>query len=429
MLKDDLERFNEWWFTGEIRRTLAPPFKRYAFDHLRKSLEERQILLMVGMRRVGKTTLLYQLVEKLLEDHRPESILYFSFDEARWNPRDVLEAYERSVLRRPLEECGRTFVFFDEIQYSTGWPAIIKQFYDLYPNLKFFISGSSSLLLARESLEKLAGRFFHFNLKPLTFPEFLEMKGGRIGDLEASPRRMESYFLDYLRKAGFPEIVNWDDERKISEYIRNSVIDRVILRDLPLVLKARDVELSERIIGLILSNPGSILNVNSLAANMGRSRITISNYLKHLELSLLVRALSNFRPSHLASSRKLKKYYPATTSLIYSYSKRIFEEYTGKVLETYVVNALDAKYYFRKGRKEINILLLRDGEVVPVEVKESVNEENLRKFSKLVKGIGGGEGLLISLNQEMEKEQIRVLPAYLIEQKAWSPSNNNPIYY
>jgi predicted AAA+ superfamily ATPase len=174
MLKEGLERFNEWWFAGKIRKELALPFKRYAFQRVVESLKERQILIITGLRRVGKTTLLYQAIEKLLEAEDPIRILYFSFEESSSSLKEVLEFYEKNVLKKPFEEAGKIFVFFDEIQYAKNWPSVLKQFYDIYPNIKFFISGSSSLLLSKEALEKLAGRFFFLELKPLTFFEFLE---------------------------------------------------------------------------------------------------------------------------------------------------------------------------------------------------------------------------------------------------------------
>ena len=257
--------------------------------------------------------------------------------------------YERYFLKKPFENAGRVFIFLDEIQYAGDWSSIIKRFYDLYPNLKFYISGSSSFLLSKAALDKLTGRFFALELRPLTFLEFLEMKGVSLERIESSSRRMEIYFNDYLRKAVFPEIVSWENKHRIREYVRNSVVDRVILRDLPLIFRTRDMILMERIVKFILSNLGVIINLNSLSRNLGKSRITISNYLKFLELSLLIRSLSNFKLNFLSSSRKLKKYYPRTTSLIFSFSKEVFEENFGKVLESYVVNALDTEYYFRRG--------------------------------------------------------------------------------
>ncbi|MBO3799983.1 MAG: ATP-binding protein [Candidatus Brockarchaeota archaeon] len=412
-MREELERLNEWWFTGKVRKDLALPFKRHAFSRIIESLRERQIAIITGLRRVGKTTLLYQTIEKALETESPDKILYFSFEESSATPKEVLEFYEKRILKKPFEEVDKAFIFFDEIQYARDWPSTLKRFYDLYPNLKFFVSGSSSLLLSREAMEKLAGRFFFFELKPLAFLEFLEMRGIK-GDLEISERRAEAYFLDYLRKSGFPEIVDWENEVKIAEYVRNSVVDRVVLRDLPLIFRVRDIVLLDKIIKFILSTPGAIVNTNSLSKSWEVSKITISNYLKFLETSLLIRSLANFRPSFLSSSRKLKKYYPATPSLIFSYSKEFFERNIGFVLETYVMNVVDAKYYFREGKKEIDVIL-KNGEILPIEVKENVSEEDVKKFAGLINYIKAKRGVIVSLSQSLKKGNVDVFPAFLIE--------------
>nr|MDO8135690.1 ATP-binding protein [Candidatus Njordarchaeum guaymaensis] len=379
-----------------------------------ESLRERQILLLTGPRRVGKTTLLYQTIESLLETVPPSKILYFSFEESFTSPKEVLEFYEKRVLMKPFEEVDRAFVFFDEIQYVENWPSILKQFYDLYPNLKFFVSGSSSLLLSKEAIEKLAGRFFFLKLKPLTFSEFLELRGIKTDKLQIFSRRIEAYFYDYLRKSGFPEIVDWDNEVRTAEYIKNSVIDRVALRDVPLIFKTRNMTLIDKIVRLILSAPGSIININSLSRTWGESRITISNYLRFLETSLLIRSLSNFRPSFLSSSRKLKKYYPVTPSLIFAYSKENFESRMGAVLETYVANALEAEYYYREGKKEIDIIL-KDKGFLPIEVKETIHEGDIAGFSRLLKYVNAEKGVIVSLSQEIKRQSVQVIPAYLVE--------------
>jgi hypothetical protein len=414
MQKEDTERFNEWWFTGKIRRELAPPFRRYAFSRVMESLRERQILLVTGSRRVGKTTLLYQTIERLLETVAPSKILYFSFEESLASPKEVLEFYEKKILMKPFDEVDRAFVFFDEIQYVENWPSVLKQFYDLYPNLKFSVSGSSSLLLSKEAIEKLAGRFFFLKLKPLTFSEFLELKGVKTDRPEIFSRRIEAYFYDYLRKSGFPEIVDWDNEARMAEYIKNSVIDRVALRDVPLMFKTRNMTLMDKIVRLILSTPGSIININSLSRTWGESKITISNYLRFLETSLLTKSLSNFRPSFLSSSRKLKKYYPVTPSLIFSISKENFENKMGAVLETYVVNALDAEYYFREGKKEIDIIL-KDKELLPIEVRETIDESDIAGFFRLMKYINADKGVIVSSSQQIKRESVEVMPAYQVE--------------
>jgi predicted AAA+ superfamily ATPase len=77
---------------------------------------------------VGKTTLLYQTIERLLETVAPSKILYFSFEESLASPKEVLEFYEKKILMKPFDEVDRAFVFFDEIQYVENWPSFLNSF-------------------------------------------------------------------------------------------------------------------------------------------------------------------------------------------------------------------------------------------------------------------------------------------------------------
>jgi len=118
VLRDALERFNEWWLTGSVRRDLALPFRRYAFSRVEESLGERQVLVVTWLRRVGKTTTLYQSIDRLHETVDLHRILYFSFEGSSAGPGEVLDFYERNVLRKTVDEAGRAYIFSDEIQYA-----------------------------------------------------------------------------------------------------------------------------------------------------------------------------------------------------------------------------------------------------------------------------------------------------------------------
>jgi len=417
-----LERFNEWWVTGRIKDGLIKPQKRYVFPQLLEQTKKRQMTLLTGLRRVGKTTLFYQLIDNLLKTVEAKNIFYFSFDEERYNLKEVLETYEKRILKKNFENCGKLWIFLDEVQKAEDWFSSSKVFYDLSPNLKFFLSGSASLLLSKKAIEYLAGRFFEIQLKPLTFKEFFEMKGIEIKkeDLELYHRKALPLFLDYLRKSGFPELVDWEKDEEIKDYVKNSVIARVILRDIPIEFGAKDFELMEGLLKIIFSNPGIIFNLNSIAKSLGKSRITISNYINYLKYSLTIRALSNYRKGVLISSRKFKKIYPVTTSLTFSYSDAFYErELFGKVLETYVVNALNANFYFRKNHKEIDIISERDKKLLPVEVKENVETEDLKKFAKILGALKLKEGVIVTLEQFGEKrvgnKRIKIVPAWCLD--------------
>jgi hypothetical protein len=418
----DLEKFNGWWTTGRVRGELLKPTKRRAFQELLKQCRGRQVTLLTGLRRVGKTTLLYQLIEELLKETEGKHILYFSFDEKRYCVKEVLETYEKKILKKNFEDCGKIFVFLDEVQKAKDWSSGVKVFYDLHPNLKFFLSGSASLTLSKGALENLAGRFSELQLSPLTFKEFLEIKGVRVKgeDLELYQRKALPLFMDYLRKAGFPEIVGWENDEEIKEYVKNAVVARVLLRDVPAEFGLRDVELMESVLKLIFSGPGLIFNVNSISRSLGRSRITISNYLSYLKYGLVVRTLSNFRRGVLAASRKLKKVYPSTTSLTFAYSDQFYQrEFFGRVLETYAVNAINADFYFRIGSREVDAVLRRGEKLIPVEVKEVAEEEDVRKFVRMLDLLGAREGIIVTLEQFGEKvlgnKRIKILPCWSLD--------------
>ncbi len=409
----DIERFNEWWATGDVRNAMAPRYRRRPFDAALKALDYRQAVVLTGLRRVGKSTILYQLIKTLLQGVDRKKVLYFSFEEGGLSAKDVIEAYEREVLKKPLDEAGRVYLFLDEVQYSADWIPVVKRFYDLYPNVKFYLSGSSSLLISDRTVASLAGRFFFVEVHPMTFREFVEMKGIAGGEGTHPSGRLEPLFFDYLTKAGFPEIVDWEDGNKIAEYVTNSVLDRVILRDVPALYGSRDPLLRGRLLRSLVSSAGSMANVNELSREFGASRITVSRYLWSLESSFLLRSLSNYRVSSRSSSRKLKKYYPSTTSIIYATSRDAYERNRGALLETYVVNALKATHYYRKSGREIDVLL--GGGKVAVEIKEKPDERDALRLLKVAGEVGAGASYIVSMSETARWDGVEVVPAYSLE--------------
>ncbi|MEM5812060.1 MAG: AAA family ATPase, partial [Candidatus Aenigmatarchaeota archaeon] len=138
-------------------------------------------------------------------------------------------------MRKDLKDVDKVYVFFDEVHKCKDWENKIKVYYDLNPNIKFFLSGSASLIVSKKAKESLAGRIYEFILKPLTFKEFLEMKNVKVSFEEAKlfNEKILLYFVDFVRKAGFPEIINEDNDEKIKTYIKQSVIERIIYKDIP----------------------------------------------------------------------------------------------------------------------------------------------------------------------------------------------------
>ena len=141
---------NPWWETGRVSETKALPFKRRDFRKIVEEIEDREIKAIVGPRRVGKTTIIYQLIEYIIERKSPTKTLYITLDDpylgiTTETMKRILEQYSEVVLKEPLADLKeRVYIFLDEVQTLKKWELVLKRWYDLGYNMKFYLSGSSS---------------------------------------------------------------------------------------------------------------------------------------------------------------------------------------------------------------------------------------------------------------------------------------------
>jgi predicted AAA+ superfamily ATPase len=227
----ELSFFNPWWKDGKISPSLTGR-RRAIFDEVIAFLDKRQIILLTGLRRVGKTTLIYQIIDELLKKGvEPYNILYFSFDETKYDLESMINQYELDVLQGNIS--GRKiFLFLDEIQKLEGWASKIKILYDAHPELKIYLSGSARIKMWKETRESLAGRFFDFLVAPLSFDEYLDFKGIAIDKNREKvfENEIKLSMASYLASGGFIEALDFDD-RTLKRYIRESLLERVVFVD------------------------------------------------------------------------------------------------------------------------------------------------------------------------------------------------------
>ena len=397
MEKQTLYRFNEWWLNGIVRPELTGKFERENYKEIKKRIEDRQILLLYGLRRVGKTTTMYRLISDLMKAGvKPTNIFYFSFDEVSWDIEEVLSLYLGNILRVPISEAGPVYIFLDEIQKAKQWENRIKIFYDLYPNLKFVLSGSASLNIVKGSTETLAGRIIRIKIDPLSFHEFVALKGRTVAfeKLQFASYILRPLFAEYIEMGGFPELVGETDSWKIRTYIRSIVIDRIITGDIPQEFGIRDMDLLKRLMEIFLQTPGMIVNVDKLASSLGRNRITISNFISYMEYAFLIKSVGNYRPGTSSASRKLKKVYPYLPAFYTSLLSLTERQDAAKVFENIVLNSVQLEYYYRSGSTEIDFVLKINGRTVPIEVKSG--HYNIKEVAKAFNRIGQNSGILIT---------------------------------
>ncbi len=411
----ELERFNPWWRTGKVREEWLKKYKRKLYFNIEKYLQRRQITLIWGLRRVGKTTLMLQLIENLLEKTSPKNILYFSFDEIAFDLKDVLEAYQKVILNKTFDESReKIFIFLDEVQKAKDWENKIKTYYDLYPNVKFFVSGSASVKLRKKSNESLAGRILDFLLEPLSFEEFLEMGGKDFKKIKQNPnlwkREIVPLFYRYLKYGMFPELANEEDEEFARKYLMNNVVERIIYKDLPEEFGIKDIELLKNLIYMIGRNPGMIINYKEISKNLGKDQRTVANYFEYLEFGLLIKFAFNYRGSALASLRKLKKAYLATPNIAFAFNQDM-ERALPSMLENLIFIESGAKFFYRNSF-EVDFIIPADGRMTAIEVKRMGGDAKQlkklsEKFGKKVK-----KSIIVDMENEGKAGGINIMPAW-----------------
>jgi len=413
-----IEKYNFHWQEGFFYDF---PKKREIYRDLIREAGTKQIISLVGLRRTGKTTLLKQLIDYLVKEKnvRREHIIFYSFDEEQPKIEEIVRDYEARVGKDILAMKDKVYIFLDEIQKLENWQNQVKYYYDNYKNLKFFVSGSSSLFIRKHVRESLAGRIYEFVLKPLNFREFLIFRNKEelIEKKKLMAEALRKEFAAY-QKRQFIEIVNESEER-VGQYIK-TMIEKVVYQDIPKIFPIDNEELLIRILKIVASNPGMLSDYESLSNELGISRVTLSNYFFYLEESFLLRKIYNFSKNMLTSEKKMKKFYLSSTSF-FPYLNNQIEE--SKLIENLAVTELDAKFFWRTPQKhEVDIIAEMNGKHLPIEVKYSgkIAKKEFKNILRFCEKFGVSEGLMITTDIEKQEEfeskggrvSIRLVPAY-----------------
>lgn len=379
-----LEELNHWWTEEKVKKEFVPTKYRELFNKIEKDLKRKQIQIIVGLRRVGKSTIFYQLIDKLINNKinplNPLHIIYINFDEPEFQDERIEEILRKySKLTDVDYKKEKIYLFLDEVQKARNWVADIKLIYDNFHNIKILVSGSASLNILSEAKKSLAGRGIYYELKPLSFREFLLLKGINIEAKKALlyQETLEKEFSKFLLRP-FPELINESNKIFIKNYIRNAVIEPIILKDIPKEFKGVDILLLEKLVNIFLSNPGQYLELDNLAKELKRTKLTLYKALFYLEFSYLIRKILNYRPSIRAASQKLARIYAYHPSLTLPFD--IPEE---KFAENLVLSESDARYYWREKEKEIDFL--KESLAIEVKFKSKIDRHDIKWMEYFLK--------------------------------------------
>jgi len=389
-----LTAYNQWWKTGIMNPKLSKSYKRFAFFEAMKRLEQkdlRRIVVLTGARRVGKTTIQYQMIEELLSRGvAPQKIVYISMDHpmlklAGFN--EILECYHENIYAE--QDC---YYFFDEVQYAQDWDKWLKLIYDTQPDTQVVATGSASPALMKGHQESGAGRWTVIQVPTMSFYEYCELLGLDRPDLPQNLKitslpyrtqqerahvmvqlsKVQNHFNRYLTVGGFPELALSTNDLMAQQIMREDVVDKVLKRDLPALYNIRNVIELERIFLYLCNVSSEIVSIEAIAKELGGvSRPTVESYIRYLESANLI---YQSWPVNMGGKKVLKarpKIYIADAAIrnavLMDDSLLTDPVEMGKIVETAVYKHVAAFYYqkatsvgyFRGGRKgkEIDIVV------------------------------------------------------------------------
>lgn len=300
---------NPWWLSGNIaddyRGMPERPYTNVFYPMVADTSVRRATILM-GPRRVGKTVMLYHTIARLIADGiDPQKIIYLSIDTPIYNNVSLEELfnYARQALKQEDNYDG-FFVFYDEIQYLKNWEVHLKSLVDSYRNIKFVASGSAAAALKMKSNESGAGRFTDFMLPPLTFYEFLNLQNLNNIIIERKDKSIAPYdtinieelnrrFIEYINYGGYPEVVFSEKIRSNpGQYIKNDIIDKVLLRDLPSLYGITDIQELNKLFVHIAFRSGNEFSYEKLSTEAGIKKEILKKYLEYLEAAFLIKVIN-----------------------------------------------------------------------------------------------------------------------------------------
>jgi predicted AAA+ superfamily ATPase len=379
-----------------------------------------EIKILEGVRRSGKSTLLYQIVQHAVSQGK--SVLYVNFEDELLRTHTLSEIYYAYLQRSSVD-----YLLIDEVQQCGDWVPFIRKFYDRKELEQIWITGSNSCLIKQEYAELLTGRNIKLTISPLSFSEYLPFKNMRNVKLPVSKAResqIKNLFNQYLNTGAFPAIALRPvfQRELLSSYFEDFLYKDIATRHDVNLTKLRDLAI------YLATNSTKMLSYRKTASMLGLHANTVSDYISYMKEVFLFDEVYKFDFSLKTQYSNDKKIYMIDTGLANAVSFR-FSEDKGRILESCVyrhLKRLRYEIYFHHGKKECDFILKEASEITQViQVTHSLADPNTkaREFSGLLDAMQTYQlksGLIltleesdkIELNQDGVTYQIIVKPAW-----------------
>lgn len=380
-----IEILQYWNFWSQDRDTgiLRPQY----VDELYRQRNIKEASVVVGVRRSGKSTILLQVLKKIIsQGASKENILYINFEEPAFAPylklEFLLQIYD--VYLEKFNPRGKIFIILDEAQLVPQWEKFVRGLYDRGENVKFYITGSSAKLLSKEFGSVLTGRIYSNEIFPLSFKEFLEFnnKQNLLDKLsgKGSPV-LRSWFRQYMKFGGFPQVA-LTNKTKDKMQILKDYYSAIIEKDIVQRYEVRDVKQLKEFCLNLITNISANFSGYRAEKKQKISQPTANKFLEYAQEVFLIQTADYFSYSFAEQKVNPCKIYTIDSGLYNAVSFK-FSENLGRIFENLVYLEYRRKQkeiFYWKGKNEID-LLIRKGVKIDkiVNVCWELNKENKQR--------------------------------------------------
>jgi len=409
------------------------PIKRYMFSELVAHLSKKELSLIVGPRQAGKTTLMLQVQDYLKKKN--EKTLFLSLDFEGDTPHFNTQA---ALLDRINLEFGKKkgYVFIDEIQRKENAGIFLKGLYDMQTPYKFVVSGSGSIELKEKVHESLAGRKRMFELQTVSLKEFINYK-----TMYKYEDRLDEYFriekteslgllIEYLNFGGYPRVIL---EETLAEKLQtmDEIYRSYIEKDIAYLLRVERIDAFGNLLRLLAGQAGNIINLNEISSTVGISVQTVKNYLYYAEKTFVIKRLTPYYRNIRKEISKSPVVYFNDIGMrnfsIGQFGRYMMLSEMGFLFQNLIYRLLHEKikdegstlhFWRTKDRAEVDFVINKGREVIPVEVKcKEMKEKSIaRSLRSFISRYKPKEAFVvnISLKDEdmIEKTKIRFIPFF-----------------
>jgi len=379
-----LEIINDWNFWNkELPKTFA---RKMYEDKISSLIEYDEILVIKGIRRSGKSTLMINQIKNLIKKGvKRRDILYINLEDPRFINYLNLELLEKikDVYLEYVVPTKKPYIFLDEIQNIPNFEKWLNKEYELRNSI-LTISGSNSSMLSSEIASVLSGRYVSIEVMPLGFREFLEFKRVKVNsflDFVNLKNKINREFEEYLKYGGFPKVLEYCEKDKKELLI--SYKDSILLKDIVARYKLKNYNILNEIVAFLLANSGIIQSVTRLKNSFKISYDMASSYLEYLKNAFLIYEVKKFDYSIKKQNLNDKKYYSADLGLSNIFRVSNLQN-RGSDLETIVFLELIRRgyrvYYYKTSNYECDFLIELNGKIIILlQVSKTLKEEKTLK--------------------------------------------------